>query len=82
MKNYKTVTFTVNLKYKPFSISHSMRTTDAFIPPVEAMVSTCRPMNNNGPDLVMFSFDEKSTNFTIPIKGFKYGSIMAVLCYI
>jgi len=55
-----------------------VRTTDAFLPPVEAMVSTCRPMNNNRPDL-MFSFGEKSTNFTIPIKGFQNGSTMAVL---
>jgi hypothetical protein len=82
VKNYKTVTFTVNLKYKPFSTSHSVRTTDALIPPVEAIVSTCRPMNSNRPDFVTFNFDKKSTNFMIPIKGFQYGSTMAVLYYI
>jgi hypothetical protein len=79
VKNHKTVAFTINLKYKPFGTSHSVRTTDAFLPPVEAMVSTCRPMNNNRPGLVMFNFDEESTNFTIPIKGFENGSTMAVL---
>jgi hypothetical protein len=81
VKNHKTVTFTVNFKYKPFGTSHSVRTTDAFLPPVEAMVS-CRPMNSNRPGLVMFNFDEKSTNFMIPVKGFQNGSTMAVLYYI
>jgi hypothetical protein len=81
VKNHKTVTFTVNLKYKPFSTSDSVRTTDVFLPPVEAMVSSCRPMNNNRPGLV-FNFDEESTNFAIPIKGFQNGSTVAVLYYI